>query len=157
MSVDIEQELSVARQVELVQIKALRNVLMVQLITSAQVMSPSDQKNSLYKGINESLYELDTQIKNLESEGYKATGFTNLQREAMVKYGEYGLLIEELRDSANGKLPDCFNAIGNMLAEWRDLSEHERHTSRWQGVLRSMAQAFLQEASDLDEIIRQQA
>jgi hypothetical protein len=151
--VDIEQELCIARQIELVQMKALRASLIVTLAKDVEHMNPSEVKDRLYRTISDSLYELDTQINNLESKGYKATGFTNLQREAMVKYGEYGLLIEELRDSANGKLPGCFNDIGNILALWRDLTKEERTLKRWQGVLRSMAQVFLREASNLDSQI----
>lgn len=71
-----------------------------------------------------------------------------LQTEAILKYGEYGILIEALRDAANGKLPSGFTEIGNQLAFYLDSNRTEYD---WRRTLEGMKSALQLEIDRLDQ------
>lgn len=87
-----------------------------------------------------------TSMTNLE--------YNHLQKEAVEKYGDYGLLIEELRDAANGELPSCFTEMGNLLANYRDLPNDKRDVNYWIWVLESMKNSIQKEIDGLNNLSR---
>lgn len=62
-----------------------------------------------------------------------------LQQEAIEKYGDYGILIEALRDAANGRLPGGFTKMGNDLAHYLD---SEKTDYDWERTLEAMKAAL---------------
>ena len=125
---------------DLLQLKALQAILEAQNSMMPSCAFGKDAQLNLHQVTHQLCAEIDA----LEQTGER-TGLDRLQREAIAKYGDYGLLIEELRDSANGKLPDCFTAIGNLLARYRDFSTEDRTLENWIWTLENMKSALQSE------------
>lgn len=124
----------------LLELKALRVLIEAQnlALPTAAFNTPVQHQLAL------TAHQLDSEIENLEATGHR-TGLDHLQRQAIAQYGEYGLLIEELRDAANGKLPALFTALGNLLARYRDLEPQYRDLEAWIWTLESMSNEIKKE------------
>ena len=118
---------------DLLSLKALKTLISMQRIALPHALLSSPIQQDLLTVE----HQLETEIKALEASGQRI-GLDYLQQEAIAKYGEYGLLIEELRDAANGKLPAMFTQLGNLLARYRDLEPQYRDLEAWISTLESM-------------------
>lgn len=129
-------EMSSDSRSDLLQLKALRVLIEAQnlALPTAAFNTPVQHQLALVA------HQLDSEIENLEATGHR-TGLDHLQRQAIARYGAYGLLIEELRDAANGALPPMFTEIGNLLARYRDFEPEQRDLECWIWTLESMKSA----------------
>lgn len=134
--IDFDSQLAEAKNLQVLGMKAARISLIIQSNSLPVHLYGSD----IFQELKYTIELLNRKIQELESEGYRAEGFNKLQRDAMTKYGDYGLLIEELRDGANGKLPQCFNTMGNLLARYLD--DKDRTRQEWLWTLESMKAAI---------------
>jgi len=124
---------------DLLQLKALKASLGIQKMSLPSSASRSEEARDL----EYTIYLLDSEITALETRGMR-TGLNVSQQEAIARYQEYGLLIEQLRDAANGNLPECFTTLGNLLARYRD-SGDDPHCDFWIWTLENILTAFQKE------------
>lgn len=129
-------DMSQESRADLLQLTALKALLQAQNFTIPTYAFGQDVQRDLHL----SIHQLEAEIEALEKTGQR-TGLDSLQQAAIAQYGDYGILIESLRDAANGKLPDMFTALGNLLARYRDLPPENRDLESWIWTLESMKSA----------------